>query len=181
MTAAVTFALFGINNRGLDTAVKIVILFLVVIWAALIFWTYADARRRIDDPMLIACATAASLFPFVGTIVYTIVRPPEFLDDVRLRELEMHAAESRLHQLDWQLCPYCDYEIRNDYVKCPNCLNRLKEPCRNCAKPLDPQWKVCPYCEAEVVPGASSMPPTARAARRRVSQETAAMDYPPPG
>jgi predicted amidophosphoribosyltransferase len=109
------------------------------------------------------------------------VRPPEFLDDVRLRELEMHAAESRLHQLDWQLCPYCDYEIRNDYVRCPNCLNRLKEPCRSCAKPLDPQWKMCPYCEAEVVPGASSMPPTARAARRRVSQETAAMDYPPPG
>ena len=179
MTAAVTFALFGINNRGLDTAVKVVILFLVVIWAALIFWTYADARRRIDDPMLIACATAASLFPFVGTIVYTIVRPPEFLDDVRLRELEMHAAESRLHQLDWQLCPYCDYEIRTDYVRCPNCLNRLKEPCRSCAKPLDPSWKVCPYCEAEVVPGASSMPPTARAARRRVSQETAAMDYPP--
>ena len=104
-------------------------LFLVVIWAALIFWTYADARRRIDDPMLVACATAASLFPFVGTIVYLIVRPPEFLDDVRLRELEMHAAEARLHQLDWQLCPYCDYEIRADYLRCPNCLRKLKERC----------------------------------------------------
>mgnify|MGYP006197172745 CR=1 FL=1 len=32
------------------------------------------------------CATAASLFPFVGTIVYLIVRPPEYLDDVRERE-----------------------------------------------------------------------------------------------
>ena len=172
------FALFGITNRGLDTAVKVVILFLVVIWAALIFWTYADARRRIDDPMLIACATAASLFPFVGTVVYTIVRPPEYLDDVRLRELEMHAAESRLHQLDWQLCPYCDHDIRADFLRCPSCLHRLKEPCRNCSKPLDPTWKVCPYCEYEVVPGAASSPPPS-ARRRRREAETTAMDYPP--
>jgi RNA polymerase subunit RPABC4/transcription elongation factor Spt4 len=175
-------AVFGISNRGLDTAVKVILLFLVVIWAALIFWTYADARRRIDDPMLIACATAASLFPFVGTIVYAIVRPPEFLDDVRLRELEMHAAESRLHTLDWQLCPHCDYEVRTDYLKCPNCLRRLKEPCRNCHRPLDPSWKVCPYCEYEVVPGApaSAPPPETGSARRRrrQQQETAAMDLP---
>ena len=90
----------------------LLILVLIVIWAALVFWTYADARRRIDDPMLVGCATAASLFPFVGTIVYVIVRPPEFLDDVRLRELEMTAAEARLANLDYQLCPHCDYEVK---------------------------------------------------------------------
>src|SRR3954447_16152032 len=163
-------AVFGINNRGLDTAVKVVILFLVVIWAALIFWTYADARRRIDDPMLIACATAASLFPFVGRIVYTIVRPPEFLDDVRLRELEMHAAESRLHQLDWQVCPYCEHDIRADWLRGPNCRNRLKEPCRNCHKPLDPSWKICPYCEYEVHPQSSMAPPEGSTRRRRRQQ-----------
>src|SRR3712207_8191742 len=101
---------FGISNDGLNTAVNVLILVLIVIWAALVFWTYADARRRIDDPMLVACATAASLFPFVGTIVYTIVRPPEYLDDVRLRELEMQAAESRLHALDFELCPNCDQD-----------------------------------------------------------------------
>lgn len=95
-----TYAAFGINNDGLNTAVNVLILFLVVIWVALIFWTYADARRRIDDPMLIACATAASLFPFVGTIVYTIVRPPEYLDEVYLRNLEIQAAEERLRQLE---------------------------------------------------------------------------------
>jgi hypothetical protein len=180
---ALQLAVFGIDNRGVDTAVKVLILFLVVIWAALIFWTYADARRRVDDPMLIACATAASLFPFVGTIVYAIVRPPEFLDDVRLRELEMHAAEGRLHQLDWQLCPYCDHDIRSDYLRCPNCQHRLKEPCRNCGKPLEPAWRICPYCEAEVVhaPALPEPEPSSSSSRRRRrrEQETAAMDYPP--
>jgi hypothetical protein len=91
---------FGINNDGVNTAVNVLILFLVVIWAALVFWTYADARRRIDDPMLVACATAASLFPFVGSIVYAIVRPPEFLDEVYLRNLEIQGAEERLRQLE---------------------------------------------------------------------------------
>ncbi len=70
------------------------------IWLSLVFWTFADARRRIADPMLVACATAASLFPFVGSIVYAIVRPPEFLDEVYLRNLEIQAAEERLRQLE---------------------------------------------------------------------------------
>ena len=50
-------AVFGINNGDVNPAVNLLILFLVVIWLALIFWTYADARRRIADPMLIGCAT----------------------------------------------------------------------------------------------------------------------------
>src|SRR5215204_5127005 len=104
------FGVFGIDNDALNTAVNVLILVLIVVWAALVFWTFADARRRIDDPMLVGCAALAALFPFVGTIIYTIVRPPEYLDDVRLRELEMQAAEARLLQLDYQLCPHCEYE-----------------------------------------------------------------------
>ena len=65
-------AVFGINSDGLNTAVQLLILFLVVIWLALIYWTFADARRRIDDPLLVGCATVASVFPFAGTIVYLI-------------------------------------------------------------------------------------------------------------
>ena len=38
------YAIFGISNNALNLAVELVILFLVVIWLALIFWTYADAR-----------------------------------------------------------------------------------------------------------------------------------------
>ena len=59
-----------------------------------------------------------------------IVRPPEYLDDVRERELEMQAAEARLPQLDYQLCPHCDYEVERDFLRCPSCMRKLKEPCR---------------------------------------------------
>lgn len=171
---------FGITNDSLNQAVSILLLVLVVIWAALVFWTYADARRRIDDPMLVACAAAAALFPFVGSIVYAIVRPPEFIDDVRLRELEMTAAEARLANLDYQLCPHCDYEVKGDYLRCPSCMRKLKDSCFSCGKPVDPAWKLCPYCEAET---STSPPPTTRRRRRSASastdQPTVATEAPP--
>ena len=43
-------AVFGIANDGLNLAVNLLLLFLVVIWLALVYWTYADAQRRIDGP-----------------------------------------------------------------------------------------------------------------------------------
>src|SRR4051812_34982869 len=99
-------AVFGINSDSLDTAGKLLGVFLIVVWLALVYWTFPDARRRIADPMIVACCAAASLiFPFVGTVVYMIVRPPEYLDDVRERELEMQAAEVRLQESGYLVCP----------------------------------------------------------------------------
>lgn len=165
-------AVFGITNDGLNMAVSLLLLFLVVIWLALVYWTYADAKRRIDDPMLVGCATVAALFPFIGTIVYTIVRPPEFIEDARERELEIAAAEARLAQMDHLTCPYCDFDIEKSFLRCPSCLRRLKEPCGTCGKPLDPRWKICPYCEAEIGQAAPQ--------RRRRRPATAAGAAPPP-
>ncbi len=168
-----TLAYFGIESSGLSLAVDLLILFVVVLYLSLIYWTYADARRRIYDPMLVGCATAASLFPFVGTIVYLILRPPEYLEDVRERELEMQAAEARLHDLDHGLCPHCDYRVERDFIRCPSCLRKLKERCVSCSRPLDQAWTICPYCEAEV-PGC---PPPRRggdAARPRRSRAISA-------
>lgn len=158
-------AYFGIESSGLSLAIDLLILFLAVLYISLLYWTYADARRRISDPMLIGCATAASLFPFVGTVVYMILRPPEYLEDVRERELELQAAEARLHDLDYSLCPHCDYRIERDFVRCPSCLRKLKERCVSCSRPLDRAWTICPYCETDV--------PTAKPARRAARSERA--------
>jgi len=161
------FALLGITNDGLNLAVSLLLLFLVVFYAALIYWTYADARRRIADPLIVGCATAASVFPFVGTVVYMIVRPPEYLDDVRERGLEIAAAEARLANVEQQVCPYCSYEVEKSFLRCPSCLRRLKEPCGTCAKPLDPRWPICPFCEAEVGQRGTAQPQRRERPRRR--------------
>lgn len=142
-----SLAIFGITNDGLNLAVTLLGLMLVVLWFALIVYTYLDARRRIADPFLVACATVASFFPYIGTAVYAIVRPPEFLEDAHERELEIKAAELRVRQLREQSCPNCEYPVEKNYLRCPNCQRRLKDPCPTCGKPVDPRWGLCPYCE----------------------------------
>lgn len=71
--------------------------FLVIFWLALVWWTYQDARRRSDNMGFVVFATALSLLlPFLGTLIYLVVRPPEYLLDARERELELIALERRL-------------------------------------------------------------------------------------
>ncbi len=140
-------AIFGIDNDGLNLVATFFVLAIVVVWLALIVYTYFDAKRRISDPFLVACATIGSFFPYIGTAVYAIVRPPEFLEDAHERELEIRAAELRVRQLTEASCPNCEYPVERSYLRCPKCQQRLKNPCPSCRKPVDPRWALCPYCE----------------------------------
>jgi hypothetical protein len=146
-------AIFGIKSSGLNLAATLFLLMLIVLWLALIVYTYLDARRRISDPFLVACATFASFFPYIGTAVYAIVRPPEFLEDAHERELEIKAAELRVRQLRELTCPNCEYPVEKNFLRCPNCQRRLKDPCPSCSKPVDPRWELCPYCETTLSGG----------------------------
>jgi hypothetical protein len=151
-------AIFGITNSGLNLAATLVLLLLIVVWLALIVYTFLDARRRIADPFLVACATIASFFPYIGTIIYTIVRPPEFLEDAHERDLEIKAAELRVRHLREQSCPNCEYPVEKNYLRCPNCQRRLKDPCPTCGEPVDPRWSLCPYCETALAGERSPQP-----------------------
>src|SRR3954454_13917837 len=150
---------------------------IVVLWLASAFFVFKDARRRIADPVLVAVAVATAIvFPFVGVLIYTILRPPEYLDDVRERELEIRAMERRLGAD--QRCPYCRSEIESSYLICPVCTSKLKNACRRCKAPLEQHWKVCPYCETEVradepiedEASTSVLPRVGRRSRQQASQ-----------
>lgn len=162
-----SLAIFGITDDGLNLAATLFLLVLVVIWLALIVYTYLDARRRISDPFLIACATVASFFPFIGTAIYAIVRPPEYLEDAHERELEIKAAELRVRQLKDQSCPNCEYPVEKNYLRCPNCQRRLKDPCPTCNKPVDPRWGLCPFCETALGGGSGGSGERGRRPRPR--------------
>ena len=156
-------AIFGIDNNGLNLVVNLLVLMLVVVWLALIVYTYLDAKRRINDPFLIGCATLASFIPYMGTAVYAIVRPPEFLEDAHERELEIKAAELRVRQLTEHSCPNCGFPAEKNFLRCPDCQRRLKHPCPSCSRPVDPKWALCPYCEETL--------PAAQKSRRKRSKE----------
>jgi hypothetical protein len=160
-------AIFNISNDGLNLAVTLFVLMLVVVWLALIVWTYLDARRRVSDPFLVGCATIASFIPYIGAAVYAILRPPEFLEDAHERELEIRAAELRVRQLTELSCPNCEYPVEKNFLRCPNCEQRLKDPCPSCGKPVDPRWALCPYCESPLEQRARRQRPKRQPPRRK--------------
>lgn len=119
-------------------------LFLVVFWLSLIFWTYRDAARR--GAMAVYWAAVVLLFNFFGWVIYLIVRPPEYADDVRERELEIKSKEAEI-QLGAATCPACLKPVESDFLICPYCQKKLKKPCPKCERPLAMSWTVCPYCK----------------------------------
>ncbi len=144
----------------------------VVFWLALGYWTYRDAQRRIEEPLLIGLATVVGLFPpFVGPFVYMLFRPPEYIDDRRERELEIRAIESRLAGADIT-CPVCHADVDPSFLVCPVCTTKLKQACSNCNAPLEPVWQICPYCETPMQTPNVSAPPAL--GTRRASAATTA-------
>jgi len=124
--------------------------FLFVFWLAVAYWVYKDARRRIEDPWLVAMATVLGLMPpFLGAIIYMFFRPPEYLADVRERELEIRAMEERLGRRDL-VCPVCRADVDPSFLVCPVCTTKLKQACVSCKAPLEAVWQICPYCETPV-------------------------------
>ena len=145
--------------------------FVVVFWVATVYWVFKDARRRIADRLIVALATVVGIVPFVGPLVYMLFRPPEYLDDVRERELEIAAIERRLGGRDLR-CPVCRADVEEDFLVCPVCTTKLRQACTGCGRPLESSWQVCPYCETPVPAGEGPVPIAAKrrpAARRRRS------------
>ena len=124
----------------------------LVFWAATAYWVYKDARRRIEDPWIVAMATLlGAIPPFLGPLIYMLFRPPEYLEDIRERDLEILAIEEQLAERDLR-CPVCKGAVDPSFLVCPVCTTRLKQACAECGSPLEPIWTVCPYCATPVPP-----------------------------
>ena len=96
----------NLDSDFLTVARNLGIFFAGVFWVATIYWVYKDAKRRVDDPWMVAMAAVlGAIPPFLGPIIYMFFRPPEYLEDVRERELEIKAMEDSLGQAD--RCPVC--------------------------------------------------------------------------
>jgi hypothetical protein len=182
-TSTTTNDVFGSVNDFFHSETWLVIrnlalFFVAVFWLASAYWVFKDARRRVDDPWLVGISTLLGLVPFLGPLVYLFFRPPEYLEDVRERGLEIRAMEQRLARRDLH-CPVCRATVEPEFLVCPVCTTKLRQACATCKSPLEPLWQVCPYCETPVVrrspvfddtiafPPQLDGPETLRAPRRR--------------
>lgn len=92
--------LLGLEGARASLAANLLTIFLVILWLALIRWTYSDARLRFEDPGRVRLAVvAATALPLVGTVVYMIVRPQESLEDARERELSIKSSTALIRVL----------------------------------------------------------------------------------
>ncbi len=125
---------------------QLCILFFVVLTIALVFWTFRDAGRR--GAMGWFWALVVLIFNVFGWLIYLVVRPPEYQEDARERELEIRAKELAL-QRDLESCPACFRPVESDFLICPYCMKKLRKPCVECGRPLQLKWNVCPYCRTK--------------------------------
>lgn len=137
------------HSTAFVVARDVALLCAVLLWLGCAYWTHRDAKRRIDDPLLVWTATLLGLVPLAGPLAFLLFRPPETLADVRTRRVELRALETSLDRRGPQ-CPVCRAAVEPAFLVCPVCTTHLKEPCRACEAPLEPLWQVCPYCTAPV-------------------------------
>jgi Double zinc ribbon len=135
-----------------ESIAAVLIAVAAVFWLASAYWTVKDARRRIDDSTLLLLAALVGLVPYIGPLVYMLFRPPEYLEDVRERELEIRAMEDRLSQRGL-VCPVCRSDVDSSFLVCPICTTKLRQACPTCRAPLEALWQVCPYCETPIETG----------------------------
>ncbi len=156
--------------------VAMLAIYLAAIWIALVFWTYRDIRQRTRDPLLQTVAVLLVLLFFLpGHWVYLIVRPRYTLAELYERSLE---EEALLQELEEQkACPTCKRRVQDDFLICPSCRTQLKEPCRQCGRPLSYAWVACPFCGLEKPPREGF---GARPARQPQPRQYGAQQAPPP-
>ena len=124
------------------------IFILIVVWLAFVYWTYRDAKLRSESVVsAVFWALVVLVLNFLGLIIYLILRPPEFIEDVIERDLGIERMQMLLDNSKQSNCPACGSLIKDDFLICPYCRKKLRNSCINCGKPLSLNWKVCPYCK----------------------------------
>ncbi len=66
--------------------------FLLALWASLVYWTWRDAKTRINQPLRRTLAVLVSVVLFIpGVLIYLILRPPRTIEEEYLLTLEEEA------------------------------------------------------------------------------------------
>lgn len=126
--------------------------YVAALYVAIAFFVWRDARRRSDSVLFQLFALVLGFVPpFLGTLVYLMVRPPTTLDEERQLALEEQAIlEADRDEIALRPCPSCGREIEADFIVCPHCRTQFARRCRSCDRVLRLGWPVCPYCAQEV-------------------------------
>ncbi len=128
---------------------RLIGLYLIVIWLATAYWAFRDMQQRSDNVILPYLAAAGiilftPIFFIFAVWVYKIIRPHEKIGEVWERNL---AEEALLAEVDAiHHCPGCDRRINDEWIICPSCRTRLNRVCPNCSRLVGMDWSLCAWC-----------------------------------
>ena len=136
-----------INNIATFAGVIVAALgaFVFAFWVAMGIWTFNDMRQRSTDWLAIVLAVLlVMVFPLVGLILYTLIRPRSTLAEVYDRALE---EEALLRELEESVaCPNCGTPVKDAWVFCPTCHSQLQHACPTCSTMVRNEWAICVSC-----------------------------------
>lgn len=140
------------SSSLLYLGVALLAIYVALLAVGVAFNVVRDARRRSPSVLFAVFAfLLAFVPPFLGALIYLVIRPPRTLDEERALELEQQIlAEPVTNEPETRPCPTCGRDIEEDFVICPYCRTQFARKCAVCERTLRLGWPVCPYCAAEV-------------------------------
>lgn len=121
------------------------ILFLFLLWLGTIRWAIQDSQKRDSGANLtLAAILLTVMLPFLGILVYSVMRPPQTLDEVRTQKLEHVLLKSQLYSDD--VCPECHAHVEKNHKYCTHCGSSLVKKCPSCRREVKRHWNFCSHC-----------------------------------
>ncbi len=144
----------------LTIAIAIVGVLLAALWLSLVVWAVRDMRSRSRDPFAsLLAGLMVLLLPFVGILIYWVLRPTETLTAAYERALEEEALLQEIEERP--SCPGCSRSVKTGWILCPHCHTRLRKRCPDCDELMELQWNLCPFCGNQHVDAYQAIIPTA--------------------
>ncbi len=111
-----------IRSLAVLVLLSIVLPIVPAVYAVLVGYIYADAKRR--GMRYVLWTLLAVFIPnAIGIILYFLMRD----------------------QLQGP-CPHCGTLVKGNFAFCPACGTTLSKSCPTCRKPVEEAWTVCAWC-----------------------------------
>jgi len=138
-----------VESDFVQIAIRLIGIYLVVLWLASAYWAFRDMQQRSDNVILPYVAAAGiilftPLFFVLAIWIYKIVRPHEKIGEVWERNLAEEALLAEVEAIHH--CPGCERRIDDEWIICPSCRTRLKRVCPNCSRLVGMDWSLCAWC-----------------------------------
>lgn len=155
------FLMNFLTSLTLEDFIKILVIYLLILWASIIVWVTKDIINRTNNILfqIFSILTVVILTP-LWIILYFIIRPAKTLFEKGYTDPDFEEYEEEIYSdtllaeiekiVNWKWfdskCRSCDFDVKSDYKYCPNCRIELKKNCISCKKEIKDNWDYCPHC-----------------------------------